>query len=37
MKKLTDGEKGMIIRAIIIGTGFLLTVWFMAWANSYPV
>lgn len=35
MKKLSDGEKGMIIRTIIISVGILATVLFMAWANSY--
>ena len=33
--KLSDGEKGEIIRAIIITVGIGLTVLFMMWANSY--
>lgn len=35
MKKLSDGEKGMIIRTIIITVGICATILFMMWANSY--
>ena len=34
MKKLSDGEKGMIIRTIIWSVGILATALFMIWAND---
>lgn len=35
MNKMSDGEKGMIIRTIIITVGICATLFFMMWANSY--
>ena len=35
MKKLSDGEKGLVIRTIIISVGIFATLLFMIWANSY--
>lgn len=35
MRKLTEGEKGAIVRTIIITGGIALTLLFMIWANSY--
>lgn len=37
MKKLSDGEKGIIIRTIIWSVGIIATFLFLEWANTYPV